>query len=136
MKVSEIWAQYQGYTKDLSDQSRKLAFALGAICWFFKTEDATFPKLILLSLAAIITFLVLDIVQNLVALLRRSTFARNQEEERWSRKENWDDIDTNDFEVELPASLDRPVFRLFIAKLFALAVAAGFLIAEFAIRLK
>ncbi len=43
--------------------------------------------------------------------------------------------DTDDFEIELPASLDRPVYILFVLKLIALAIAAAFLIGEFVMRL-
>lgn len=135
MKVSDVWTQYQSYTKDLTEQTRKLSFAIAAICWFFKSEQATFPNLVLLSLGSVVLFLVLDVVQSLTAATRRKTFARSEEEERWAAKEDWDDIDSNDFEVEVPATLDKPVFTLFVLKLVALAFASAFLISEFAVRL-
>ena len=135
MKVSEVWSQYQGYTKDLTEQTRKLGFAIAAICWFFKSEETTFPDLILLSLAFVVLFLVLDVTQSLAAAVRRRRFARGEEEKRWAAKENWDEVDSNDFEVEIPATLDQPVFVLFVLKLIALALAATFLISEFVVRL-
>jgi hypothetical protein len=42
MKIEELWTQYQYYTQDVTENSRKLAFAIAAICWFFKTPEATF----------------------------------------------------------------------------------------------
>ncbi|MBN1182230.1 MAG: hypothetical protein JXB49_08080 [Bacteroidales bacterium] len=47
MKLSELWDQYQRYTKDVTEYSRKLAFAVAAICWFFKSDSVTFPVNIL-----------------------------------------------------------------------------------------
>jgi hypothetical protein len=35
MKLSNLWKNQQILSRDLTEHSRKLAFAVAAICWFF-----------------------------------------------------------------------------------------------------
>lgn len=125
MKISECWDRYREYTRDLTEHTRKLAFASAAICWFFKTENFTFPPLILWSLTFVVGFFMADVTQYLIAALTTKWFARNQEIKAW--KENG----TVDIDVEVPDELDRPVFRLFIVKFLFLMASFVFLIGEF-----
>jgi hypothetical protein len=129
MKLSEVWNRYRDYTRDVTEHSRKLGFAAAAICWFFKTENFTFPSLILLSLTFVVSFFALDLAQYVLAAKRIKTFARQEEKKHWKEKRK---IDVN---TEVPESLDKPVQKLFTWKLVALFLSFGFLIAEFLRRL-
>jgi hypothetical protein len=135
MKLSEIWKQYQHYTRDLTEHSRKLAFGTAAICWFFKSDQATFPTMIMLSLLYVILYFLADVLQYLTGAIRYSKFARKEEIKYWTERENWDDVGIPDIDIEVPEGLDKPVFYLFITKFIFLILSFCFLIAEFVRRL-
>lgn len=135
MTNSEAWAQHETYTKGVTEQSRKLGYALAATCWFFKTEDATFPPLILGALCLILLFFAVDMLQYVVGARKWAAFARGAEKTRWESKSNWDEPDANDGVVELPDDLDAWPNGLWITKLVLLAAGAALLMSEFLVRL-
>ncbi len=69
MKIGELWEEYRLYTKELTKTGRRLAFAAGAICWFFKTPEMTFPAPIYFAFLFLVLFFFLDIMQLLVGAL-------------------------------------------------------------------
>lgn len=65
MTNTRVWEIYSEYTKDITQYTRKIAFAGGAICWLFKNPQSfeqTFPYNINLALVLLIAFFVLDIL--------------------------------------------------------------------------
>ena len=129
MKTSVLWEQYQHYTADATDYSRKLAFATAAICWFFKSPKVTFPTLVSLALVSTILFFAFDLLQSLVAALVLRRVTRLLEEQMWAKDQ------TIDGEVHKPNWVDYPAFTLFLLKVAALFAAFSFLIVEFYRRL-
>jgi hypothetical protein len=65
MTLLDIWDEYKENTTQVSEIGRKLAFGGAAICWFFKTPEATFPMFILLALLAIVLYFTCDVLQHL-----------------------------------------------------------------------
>src|SRR5436853_6308817 len=62
MKLSDLWKNQEIYSRDLTEHSRKLAFAVAAICWFFRTPQITFPPAILWALVFLVGFFILDVL--------------------------------------------------------------------------
>ena len=109
MKIEKRWETFGFYTKALTEQSRKLAFAVAAICWFFKSDDVTFPWAITVALAFVVLYFILDVLHYFVAasLIKGLTLKQEAElEEKKGRAEPEDD-------VENPPSLDDWPERLF-----------------------
>jgi len=129
MKLSEVWKTYEFYTENLTDHSRKLAFAIAAICWFFKTPEVTFPPSILWSLIFVVLFLLLDVFQYLIGALLTGGWARQAE------KKMHKTTGKVEGDVDKPAWLDKPVKGLFLLKNFSLMLSGWFLLAEFVNRL-
>ena len=129
MKLSEVWKTYDFYTEKLTEQGRKLAFAIAAICWFFKTPEVTFPQDILLSLVFVVSFLLFDVLQYLIGALLTGGWARSREKKMWKEK------GTVEGEIDKPAWLDKPVKGLFLLKNASLLFSGWFLISEFFSRL-
>lgn len=125
MKLQDVWREYGEITKTLSENARKLAFAGAAICWFFKTEDATFPGKIVFSLAFIVLFFLCDMLQYLASIVLLRLLARRKEK---IFKFNKLPLDTP---IEKPLWVVGPPFMLFLAKLVFLFTAFVFLILEF-----
>jgi hypothetical protein len=118
MTGKELWQQYQHYTRDLTDHGRKLGFAGAAICWLFKDSNFTFPTVIYFALLAFVLFFIADILQALVGALCVRAFTEQAEAKLW------DETKSIEGDIEKPHSVDRPAYRLFLAK-------CGFLIAGF-----
>lgn len=114
MKNSEAWSHYQGYTSDLTNLTRRLGFGAAAVCWFFKTPQGGFPKPVLVSLALVVVFFSLDVLQALIAALALKAWVRGRE------KELWDTTGSIDGEYDKPDTVDRWPFRLFIGKIVVL----------------
>ena len=131
MKLEKLWESYDFYTQSLTEQSRKLAFAAAAICWFFKGDDVTFPALITWALLCIVVFFLLDILQYLstALLVRGWAFKKEVELEQTKGEALPED------EVSNPPRLYRPGFFFFCAKLAVLMLSFLFLISEFLSRL-
>ena len=131
MTIKTLWDSYHFYTRTLSEESRKLAFAAAAVCWFFKSDDVTFPALIVSALLGIVLFFLFDILQYLTrALLIRSWTYRQE-----ARLEFEKGTALPDDDVPNPPRLDKAAFFFLCIKLFVLLLAFSFMIAEFIRRL-
>ncbi len=121
MKNAELWEQYNNYSEILSTNSRKLAFAAAAICWFFKSPEVVFPEYILAALFFIVGFFIADILQYLSAASVLRYWIRNQEKEMWSEKE------TIQGEYEKPAWPDYPALGFWWINIISLLAAYVFI---------
>src|SRR2546423_1406054 len=81
MKIDDLWQQQQQYPRDVTEHSRKLAFAVAAICWFFKSPDTTFPPAILGALIFLVGFFVADVTHYFWAAVRYRRFNYRAEEQ-------------------------------------------------------
>ncbi|HVE44789.1 MAG TPA: hypothetical protein VNC84_06620 [Gammaproteobacteria bacterium] len=63
----EIWSVYDSNTKIFSAICRKLAFAEGGICWFFKSQANHLPPDIIFILKFLILFFASDALQYFLA---------------------------------------------------------------------
>ncbi len=123
MTNAEIWGQYKDYTRDLTEFSRKLAFAAAAIAWALKT-DTGFSGSGLLALASVVIFFMADVFQSLTAALCLRRWLYAEEEKRW--------METKSIEgdYQKPKSLDKPAFFFFGVKIAALMLSFAFIGAE------
>ena len=119
MKIEELWTQYQYYTQDVTENSRKLAFAIAAICWFFKSPEATFPPAVLWSLGLVVCFFFFDVLQYLSAAFTLRRFLEHQEARHYSKTGKLPG------EVTKPRWVDYPATFFFILK--TLLLLASFL---------
>jgi hypothetical protein len=110
MTVKELWAQYQGYTKDLTEHARKLGFAGCAICWLFKTENYTFPSMIYVALLFFVFYFIADILQGLFGAVTVRLFTERQEGKLWKESGSL----TGD--VHKPRWVDIPACAMFFTK--------------------
>jgi|SRR5258705_3079405 len=110
MKTEKLWDEYQYYTRDVTENSRKLAFAVAAICWFFRTPESTFPPAILWSLALLVCFFVSDVLQYLSAAFTLRKFLEHQEEKHYLK------TGALPQEVTKPRWVDYPATFFFIVK--------------------
>ena len=131
----EFWGSLDFYTQSISEQSRKLAFAAAAICWFFRGgegTEVTFPVFIITALLFIVLFFTSDLSQYLSNAIKLERWTYKQEariEAKEGRHAKEDD------EMINPPSLYRLGDFFFYAKLVCLFLAFLFLIIEFATRL-
>src|SRR6266699_3565051 len=122
MTTEELWKQYQYYTRDLTEHSRKLAFAVAVICWFFKSPEITFPPAVFWSLALLVVFFFFDVLHYFAGAIIYRVFTHRREAELWDKTHSIQG------EIEVPRSLDRAVFTFFCLKtvfLLASCVALG-----------
>ncbi|MGD1046702.1 MAG: hypothetical protein ABR936_15445 [Bacteroidota bacterium] len=130
MKASELWKQYQVYTRDITENLRKLSLGVAAICWFFKDSNYSFPPAILGCLLVLVLYFALDIIQYSVAAYRYYCFTRDAEVIAWKHGKR-----EKDPEIDVPDNLDLPSRVLLALKTTTFFIACGFLIAEFIYRL-
>ncbi len=121
MTNSDLWASYDNFTKDLSDNARKLAFAAAAIAWVFKGPDNTFPPLIRFSFGFIILFFVFDILQYFLGAILLKSWTEDQE------KKKFRETGKIEGEYNKPKKLDKPSFKCMVVKTVALLVGYCFL---------
>jgi hypothetical protein len=114
MMNPEVWRHYQDYTSDLTGLTRRLGFGAAAVCWFFKGPDGGFPKPVLVSLAFVVAFFSLDVLQALIAALGLKAWIRRREQELW------DKTGSIEGDYEKPHTLDRWPFALFLGKILVL----------------
>lgn len=132
MRISELWDTYNFYTQGLTEHGRKLAFATAAICWFFKSEQVTFPIPVIWALSFVVLYFLLDILQYFIAALIVRSWTYKKEAELEAHKGTADPDD----DVEKPPRLDAPAFWLFVFKHIALFLSFLSLIVEFVLRLR
>jgi hypothetical protein len=121
MTGRELWAEYQHYTRDLTEHGRKLGFAGAAVCWIFKSADFTFPAMIYLALLFFIGYFVCDILHGLSAALTLRFFTQHHE------KKLWQDTGSIEGDIHKPRWVDWPAFAFFIIKGIMLVVGFGFI---------
>jgi hypothetical protein len=110
MKNSELWAQYQDYTRELTAHSRKLAVAAAGVCWLFKDDSGAFPILILVSLLFVVLFFLFDLGQPFIAVVLYRWWIRREEVSKYR------ETGSIEGEYDKPAWLDKPVFGLWFMK--------------------
>ena len=129
MKLSQLWKEQQFYSRDLTEHSRKLAFAVALICWFFKSETITFPPAIFWSLTFLVGFFIFDVLHYFWGAVRYRRFIYRQERELGDKV-------YEDPEVPVTRKLDRPIFAMFYLKSVCLLASFGMLLTEFLYRLR
>ncbi len=117
----EIWEQYSNFAIDLSNNSRKLAFAGAAIAWLFKTDENTFPLFVLCSLFLIIVFFILDIMQYFLGAIRLKRWIETEE------KKKQRETGSIEGEYKKPMHIDIPSYRCWRGKIFTLIASYLFL---------
>ncbi|MBD3290948.1 hypothetical protein GF337_19230 [candidate division KSB1 bacterium] len=126
MGFKELWSEYETCTKELTENTRKLAFAGAAICWFFRSPEVTFPTSINFALFFIVAFFTFDIFQFLSATLLMKFWIQHKETEIEQRIQKNEKITEDDFMK--PAWLNQGPFTFFILKilfLFGAFIALG-----------
>jgi hypothetical protein len=118
MTGKELWAEYQHYTRDITEHGRKLGFGGAAICWIFKSNDFTFPRPIYFALLCFVGYFIADILHGLSAALTIRFFTQYQEKKLWKKTHSIEG------EIQKPRWVDWPAFAFFIGKVILLA--AGF----------
>ncbi len=119
MDNSTAWSNYVDYTRDLTEFSRKLAFAGIAICWVLKPENGSFSQTTLIAISLIVLFFVLDITQYSLGAIRWRNWIQAEENKKFEK--------TGSIEGDYspPQDLDHPVFITFWLKVAVLSL--GFL---------
>jgi hypothetical protein len=112
----EAWNSYVEYTKGLTESARALGFGAAAICWILKPEDGPPQGLLLLGLALCALFFILDATQYLFGALRTKWWIEAKEREYRQKNKSH----TLDGDYSRPIDHDRPIYRLFLAKIIAL----------------
>lgn len=128
MTNEEVWSHYKDYTRDLTDFSRKLAFASAGICWLLKTPTNLFPQNIYLALLFDVGFFVADILQGLTASMLLRWWIRREEVTNWKEK------GTIEGDYHKPAWLDYPAFAFFLLKILSLLLSFIFIGMELIIK--
>ena len=130
-RASDLWAQYQFYTSDLTEFGRKLGFAAAAICWLLKLPDGGFPKLVLWALGAVVVYFFLDIVQRLWASIRLKRFLEGLETSYFMQAGQGMPSDHN---IEVPRKLDAPIHQVYVTKIVFLLTGFVLIAAEILLR--
>ena len=123
MKNADVWENYKEYTRDVTENSRKLAFAGVAICWILRRDDGSFPVLAIGALLFIVAYFILDIVQSMVSAIRLKRWIQQEEKTIWEES-NQESIEG---EYLLPRDLDRPAQIIFYCKIGALLFGFSFI---------
>jgi len=126
MKNSEIWKRYQEYTRDLTENSRKLGYAAIAMCWLFKLENFSFPKHINFAVGFIVVFFISDIFQSLFGAILIRLWVRHHEKKIWEATKNSDN-QTIEGDYYKPAWLDYPSFSMWCLKILSLLIGYSFI---------
>lgn len=129
MTTETLWEQYGEYTRDVTANSRKLAFAVAAICWFFKTPEITFPPATLGCLALLVVFFICDILHYVIAAFTLRRFLEAEE------KKHWNETGEELINVLKPRWVDYPATFFFVAKTLVLLTSFGMLATEFFYRI-
>ena len=129
MTTAKLWEEYQHYTRDLTEHSRKLAFAVAAICWFFKTPEITFPPAIFWSLGLLVCFFVFDVLHYFTGAFTLRFFIEYHEKEHFER------TGTELRELPKPRWVDYPATFFFVLKTLFLMASFVALGTEFCYRI-
>lgn len=129
MKTEEFWKQYQSYTRDLTEHSRKLGFAGVAVCWVFRSSDYTFPALIYCSLGFFVAYFISDILHYFVGAILTKNFIQKEEFRLFQ------ETGSIEGDVLKPRWLDWPAYTFFIIKAVLMIVGFVFIGFELFVRL-
>lgn len=129
MKTEELWKQYQSYTRDLTEHSRKLGFAGVAVCWIFRSSDFTFPPMIYWALVFFVVYFISDVFHYLVGAVLTK---RHVEKEEFRLLQETGSVDGD---VPKPRWLDWPAYGFFLTKAIAMIIAFIFIGCELMARL-
>lgn len=129
MNTSEHWNIYVEYTNTVSENARKLAFGSAAVCWFFKSQNITFPPAVYGALLFIILYFLFDLLQYFSAAFIRRIWIRKMEIELYKKTGS---IEGN---MDQPDWIDKPVYIFYILKISSLLITFCFLISEFLYRI-
>ena len=110
MTGTQLWEQYQHYTRDVTEHGRKLSLGGVAICWIFKRADFTFPVMIYAALLFFIAYFIADILHALSGALMIKFFTERQEARLWR------ETGSIEGDIHKPRWVDWPAFVFFIAK--------------------
>jgi hypothetical protein len=143
-RISDLWKEYEFYTKGLTEFGRQLAFACVAICWIFKKDTLQLPALILLALISVVLFFITDIAQYLSGSISYSKFCIKKEKKFYKAKkkklknnpEFTGTLDYEDFQVNIPETLGIWTMYLFYTKNFLLLLSYILLIIYMVLNLK
>ena len=130
MTTERLWEEFQHYTRDLTEHSRKLAFAAAAICWFFKTPQITFPPPVMWSLSLLVCFFILDVLHYFVGAVILRWFTEREEARLWK------ETGSISGDIAKPRWVDVPAWLFFIAKTLVLLASFAALATEFYFRLR
>jgi hypothetical protein len=134
MELETAWNNYKELNALFSANSRQLAFAIGTLCWFFRTEvkisgctDINFPPFIVTALLFIVLFFLSDLSQYLyqTVVLRKHL---KSEERRILKITN--ELTANTI-IQNPDSLYKPAIVLLCFKTTALYIAGFLLLSHF-----
>ena len=120
MKNAAAWESYVTYTKDISENARKLAFAGVAVIWVLKPQAGYFDSLNLWALLLIVFYFLADILQYIIAAILWYRWVDNREEELYTEKGSYEG------DYSPPKSLDVPA--RFLLKLKIIFLLLGFIL--------
>ena len=129
MKTEELWKQYQSYTRDLTEHSRKLGFAGVVICWIFRSSSFTFPPMIYWALVFFVAYFIFDVFHYLVGAVLTKRYVEKEEYRLFY------ETGSVDGDVPKPRWLDWPAYSFFLAKAVCMILAFLFIGFELAWRL-
>lgn len=121
MDNASAWGNYVDYTRDITEFSRKLAFAGIAICWIIKPAESGFSVFSLGAIALIVSFFIFDLAQYSIAAIRWYRWIKSEE------RANLEKHASLEGDYSPPDDMDRPVFIAFWMKVASL-VSGYFLI--------
>ena len=137
LRTTDVWEQYGFYTRDLTENGRKLAFAGAAICWILKEDATTFPYLVVWAFLFVVGFFLFDILQYAWGAGSNFFLARATEEEYWSKasRNARTEAGIPSLPVDKPDWMDKPMRWMLTAKTASLGVAFLLLFVELYCRL-
>jgi hypothetical protein len=80
---AEAWSPYEAYTEGVTNFARKLGFAGFALAWVLRKEEFAFSGFTLLALGFLITYVLLDVLQYVVAAWKSRMWLLEVESESW-----------------------------------------------------
>jgi hypothetical protein len=81
---AEAWSPYQSYTEGVTHFARKLGFAGFALAWVLRAEEFAFSGFTLCALGFLITYVLLDVLQYVVAAWKTRKWLLGVEAESWN----------------------------------------------------
>jgi len=127
MNLRNHWGNYEEYTRIASTNSKKAAYAIGAICWAFQTKEGFFQPLVYGALFFLVLFFIFDVFQYLVGAANLRNWLYKYE------KEN-PQLLNSDKPILKKRKTVKWVNKIFYIKMFLLFISIGFILTEIVIR--